>query len=145
MFMGEYQPSMDEKGRVAIPVRLRKAFGEDRVVDRLILTYGFDKCIMAFRDEDWKVFVQEKLIPLPQSDQMNRKRIRYILGGAFECDLDRQGRIMIPGYLKEYAAIDEDLIILGVYDRVEIWSKKVYELYRPAGDEIDSFAADLGF
>lgn len=144
MFIGEYHPSIDDKGRVAVPVRLRRAFGEDRVINKLVLTYGFDRCLMGFREDDWKAFVKEKLVPLPQSDEMNRKRMRFILGGACECELDRQGRIMIPGYLKEYAGIKENVTVLGVYDRIEIWGTERFESYRPDEDELDSFAADLG-
>ena len=136
---------MDEKGRIAIPVKLRKAFGENAVINRLIITHGFDKCIMAFREEDWKEFVENKLIPLSQSDPKNRMRTRFLLGGASECDLDKQGRIIIPGYLKDYAEISRDTTILGLYNRIEIWSDEVYSQYKPGGDELNTFASDLGF
>ena len=99
MFMGEYHPSLDEKGRVAVPVQAAKAFGENAVINRLIITHGFDKCIMAFREEDWKEFVEKACTPF-QADPKNRKRIRFLLGGACDCELDRQGRIMIPAYLR---------------------------------------------
>ncbi|HRZ27211.1 MAG TPA: division/cell wall cluster transcriptional repressor MraZ [Spirochaetota bacterium] len=143
--MGEYHPSLDEKGRTAVPVRLRKAFGEDAVINRLIITYGFDKCIMAFREQEWKEFVEGRLIKLSQSDPMNRQRIRFLLGGACDCDIDRQGRILIPGYLLEYASIKKDITVLGIYDRMEIWASEVYDGYRPDKSVVDSFASDLGF
>ena len=60
MFVGEYYPSIDEKGRIALPVKLRKAFGENAVVNKLVLTHGFDRCIMGYREEDWKDFVENK-------------------------------------------------------------------------------------
>ncbi len=145
MFMGEYHPVLDEKGRVAIPVKQRRAFGENFIINRLVITYGFDKCIMGFRDEDWKDFVANRLVNLPQSDPKNRMRIRVLLGGACECDLDRQGRITIPAYLLEYAGLDKEAVILGLYNRIEIWSKREYESYKPDKDEMNAFAADLGF
>ncbi|MDY6969875.1 MAG: division/cell wall cluster transcriptional repressor MraZ [Spirochaetota bacterium] len=145
MFMGEYHPTIDEKGRIAIPVRLRRAFGENVVIDRFILTHGFDKCIMGFRDVDWKEFVEGKLVTLPQSDQKNRMRLRFLLGGATECELGKQGRIVIPSYLKEYAEIDRDITILGLYNKIEIWSREQYEKYKPNGEELDAFGKELGF
>jgi len=145
MFMGEYHPSMDEKGRVAIPVKLRKAFGENSVISKLVITHGFDKCIMAFREEDWKEFVEEKLVVLSQADPKNRMRVRFLLGGACECELDKQGRVVIPAYLQDYGELDREIVILGLYDRVEIWSEEVYERYRPDGDSLNTFASDLGF
>ncbi|HOO71779.1 MAG TPA: division/cell wall cluster transcriptional repressor MraZ [Spirochaetota bacterium] len=143
--MGEYHPSLDEKGRAAIPAKLRRAFGENSVINRLIITHGFDKCIMAFREEDWKNFVEEKLIKLSQADSANRQRIRFLLGGACDCELDKQGRIIIPGYLLDYARITKDITVLGVYDRLEIWAREVYDQYRPDAGAVDSFAGDLGF
>lgn len=145
MFMGEYHPTLDEKGRVAIPMKLRKAFGENSVINKLIITHGFDKCVMAYREEDWKDFVENKLVNLSQSDPKNRMRIRFLLGGACECELDKQGRIIIPGYLKEYSEMEKDVIILGLYNRIEIWSKEVYNDYRPDGEALNQFAHDLGF
>jgi MraZ protein len=145
MFMGEYHPTLDEKGRVAIPMKLRKAFGENSVINKLIITHGFDKCVMAYREEDWKDFVENKLVHLSQSDPKNRMRIRFLLGGACECELDKQGRIIIPMYLKDYSEMQKDVIILGLYNRIEVWSKEVYEDYRPDGEALNQFAQDLGF
>ncbi len=143
--MGEYHPGLDEKGRVAIPVKLRKAFGDDAVINKLIITHGFDKCIMAFREEDWKDFVENKLIPLSQADPKNRMRLRFLLGGASDCELDKQGRCIIPGHLLEYAELKKDVTVLGLYNRIEIWADEVYCSYKPDGDALNSFANDLGF
>ena len=145
MFMGEFHPCLDEKGRIAIPIKLRKAFGDENIINKLIITHGFDKCIMAFREEDWKEFVENKLIPLSQAEPKNRMRMRFLLGGATECDLDKQGRLLIPGYLKEYSVIDKDVTIIGVYNRVEIWSEEIYSQYKPDGDALNNFASELGF
>ncbi len=145
MFMGEYHPSLDEKGRVAIPVKLRKAFGDEALIDKLVITHGFDKCIMAFREEDWKEYVEKKLVPLSQADPKNRMRLRFLMGGATECELDRQGRIIIPAYLKEYAEIEKEITLLGLYNKIEVWASEVYARYKPDGESLNTFAHDLGF
>ena len=145
MFMGEYSPALDDKGRVAIPVKLRKAFGDDALVEKLVVTHGLDKCLMAFRNEEWKEFVEKKLMPLSQSDPKNRMSVRFLVGGACECELDKQGRMVIPSNLLKYAGITNDVIILGLFNKIEIWSKEVYEECRPDGAIMDSFADDLGF
>ena len=145
MFMGEYSPALDDKGRVAIPVKLRKAFGEDVPVEKLVVTHGLDKCLMAFRNEEWNEFVEKKLMPLSQSYPKNRMSVRFLVGGACECELDKQGRMVIPSNLLKYAGITNDVIILGLFNKIEIWSKEVYEECRPDGAIMDSFADDLGF
>lgn len=145
MFMGEYHPSFDEKGRIAIPARLRKAFGENAIITKLVIAPSFDKCIISFREDEWKNFVQNKLMVLSQGEQKNRMKMRFLLGGAAECELDKQGRIMIPSNLIEYAEIDGDVTILGVYDKIEIWSTKIYNEYKPDKDTLNVFAKDLGF
>lgn len=145
MFMGEYSPALDDKGRVAIPVKLRKAFGEDALVEKLVVTHGLDRCLMAFRNEEWTEFVEKKLMPLSQSDPKNRMSVRFLVGGACECELDKQGRMVIPSNLLKYAGITNDVIILGLFNKIEIWSKEVYDECRPDGAIMDSFADDLGF
>ena len=145
MFMGEYRPAIDEKGRIAVPAKIRKAFGEGSVIDTLVAAPGFDRCIMAYREQDWRSFVEMKLAALPQSDPMNRKRSRFLLGGASVCELDGQGRILIPGNLAEYAGISKEIVIIGVYDRIEIWDAGTYDAYRPGGDALEQFALELGF
>jgi len=145
MFMGEYSPALDDKGRVAIPAKLRKAFGEENLIEKLVVTHGFDRCLMAFRENDWRSFVETRLMPLSQSDPKNRMATRFLIGGASECELDGQGRMVIPSYLLKYAEIRSDVIILGLSDKIEIWSKEVYDNYRPGGDILDHFADGLGF
>ena len=144
MFMGEYTPTLDDKGRVAISAKLRKAFGENAVVNRLIVTHGFGKYIMAYREEDWRDFVENKLKPLSREDPKNMREVRFLLGGANECDLDRQGRITLPSYLTEWAEIDRDVVVLGLFKRIEIWNYQVYQGYKPKGDQLNGFEKDLG-
>jgi len=145
MFMGEFHPTLDEKCRVAIPIKLRKAFGDTTIINRLIITHGFDKCIMAFRDSDWKEFVEKKLITLSQWEPKNRIRIRFLLGGATECELDKQGRIILPLYLQKHAQIEKDVTILGLYNRIELWNSKIYSKYKPDSEALNDLAEDLGF
>jgi MraZ protein len=145
MFMGEYRPTFDEKGRIAIPARLRRAFGDDPVISSFVTAPGFDRCVMAFREEDWRRFVEEKLAPLSHADPDNRKRCRFLLGGSSVCEVDKQGRILIPAHLMEYASLSRDAVIIGVNDRIELWDAKSYDAYCPSGDALESFAKDLGF
>ncbi|MBN1534563.1 MAG: division/cell wall cluster transcriptional repressor MraZ [Spirochaetes bacterium] len=145
MFMGEFHPTLDEKYRVAIPMKLRRAFGDDAVVNKLVITHGFDKCIMAFREQDWKEFVEKKLVPLAMADPMNRKRMRFLMGGASDCELDKQGRVVIPAHLLQYSEIKRDTTILGLYDRIEIWATEQYDQYKPDGSSMGDFARELGF
>ena len=100
---------------------------------------------MAFREEEWIDFIENRLMTLSQGEQINRMRLRFIMGGASECDLDKQGRIKMPAYLKEYAGIDKEITILGLYNKIEIWSSELYNSYKPDGDALDAFAGDLGF
>jgi MraZ protein len=145
MFKGEYHPTLDEKGRIAIPARIRKAFGENAVINRLVVTHGFGKYIMGYREEDWREFVERKLKPMSQEEPKNMKWIRFLLGGAVDCDLDRQGRIVLPAYLIDYAAIKKNTAIIGLYNRVEIWDYDSYQSYKPGEPERDGIEWDIGF
>lgn len=145
MFMGEYHPSLDEKGRVAVPIKLRKAFGEELIIEKLIVTYGFGKYIMAYREEDWDDFVKTKLIKASESDPDGANLVRYFVGGAFDCELDKQGRIIIPQHLKEHACIAKDVTVLGLYNRIEIWDTVMYNNSKPSGETLSTLGRDLGF
>ncbi|MFW6365846.1 MAG: division/cell wall cluster transcriptional repressor MraZ, partial [Spirochaetota bacterium] len=114
------------------------------LISRLIIAPGFDRCIMAYRLTEWERFVAEKVIALPQDDPENRRRVRFIMAGASECELNKQGRILIPSQLKEFAKIEKETVIIGVYDRLEIWARERYDTYRPSLDSIDDFAAEMG-
>ncbi len=143
MFIGEYRPVFDDRGRLAGPMKLRKAFSEE-LISRLIVAPGFDRCVMAFRVDEWERFVKEKVIALPQDNPENRRRVRFIMGGASECELDKQGRILIPAQLRDFAQIDKETVIIGVYDRIEIWSAQRYDSYRPSLEAIEDFASEMG-
>ena len=116
MFLGEYQPNITEGSRIALPKKLREQIkGED-----LILSKGFESCIFAYDKEDWLVEAQ-KQIENPITDSRTRDLKRYMYSGAVETTIDAQGRIVIPGNLKDYAGIKQKTVVIGAGDHVEIW------------------------
>ncbi len=141
MFIGEYQNSIDDKGRVIIPAKFREELGF-----RFILTKGLDRCLVIYSMEEWERFMQ-KLATLPKASKDARAFIRFLTGAAVECELDKQGRLVIPQALRAYAQIEKDLITTGNMDNVEIWSREVLEQYRTdnlCDDEIAAKMAELG-
>jgi MraZ protein len=120
MLLGEYELRLDHKGRLAIPARFREAFR-----DGLVLSRGFDKCLIVYTAEEWEK-VAEKLVALPLT-QLNPRRIsRFTFSGAFDLKLDRQGRVIIPMTLRQYAEMDDEAIVVGAYSHLQIWSKKLW-------------------
>ena len=116
MFLGEYQPNITEGSRIALPKKLREQIkGEE-----LILSKGFESCIFAYDKEDWLVEAQ-KQIENPITDSRTRDLKRYMYSGAVETTIDAQGRIVIPGNLKDYAGIKQKTVVIGAGDHVEIW------------------------
>jgi MraZ protein len=99
---------------------------------------------MGFRPADWRTFVDTKLAPLPQQDPVHRMRVRFLLGGAHECELDRQGRVLVPAPLLDYAGLRHECVVLGVNERLEIWSAAAWKEYLPADAALEKFAAELG-
>lgn len=123
MFMGEYQHSIDSKGRVSIPAKFREELGE-----RFVTTKGLDKSLFVYPMEEWQRLSQ-KLRSLPFTRADARAFARFFFSGAIECELDKQGRVLLPQLLREHAKINKDVIIIGVSTRVEIWAKEVWEEY----------------
>jgi len=130
MFIGEYLHKVDEKGRVAIPYRFRKLLREGAVVAR-----GFsDKSLSLYPKGEWEK-LSEKLMSLPISDIKARAFTRLIFSQAVEVGFDRQGRILLPLFLKKYAGIKNEAVVSGVYQRVEIWDKKVWDEYKKKSEK----------
>ncbi|MDQ0168629.1 MraZ protein [Paenibacillus tundrae] len=130
MFMGEFQHSIDDKGRVIIPAKFRESLGPSFVVTR-----GLDQCLFVYPMEEWGIMEQKlKALPLMKSDA--RAFTRFFFSGATECDLDKQGRVNLPGNLREYAKLDKDCVVLGVSNRVEVWSKDIWENYFNQSEEV---------
>ena len=120
MLIGEYEHTIDAKGRVSMPAKLRKDMGET-----FILTKGLDGCLFAFSQNEWMNF-ETKLKTLPLSDKNARNFVRFFLAGATECEIDKQGRFLIPSNLRTAASLEKETIIIGVGTRLEIWNKQTW-------------------
>jgi len=131
MFMGEFIHSIDDKGRIIIPVKFREELGAEFVITR-----GLDKSLFAYPLSEWKQ-LEEKLKSLPFTRADARKFSRFFFSGAIECELDKQGRVSIPNNLRTYADLLKECVIIGVSNRVEIWSRELWEIYYQ--DSEDSF------
>lgn len=118
LFCGEYQYVVDLKGRVIIPSKFREGLG-----DKFMVTKGLDNCLFAYSEQEWDGILT-KLKTIPLTDKEGRAFVRFFVAGAMECDIDKQGRILIPQNLREYAAIDRDVFVLGAINRVEVWDKE---------------------
>ncbi|MEQ8236083.1 MAG: division/cell wall cluster transcriptional repressor MraZ [Syntrophomonadaceae bacterium] len=124
MFLGEYQHSLDSKGRIIIPAKLREELG-----NRFIATKGLDNCIFLYPIEEWKA-IEAKVKALPFTRADVRSFTRFFFSGASEMEIDKQGRIVLPTNLRDYAGIDKDLVIIGVgANRVEIWDSAQWAEY----------------
>ena len=126
MLIGEFEHSLDAKGRLIMPAKLKSAIG-----DRFIVTKGLDGCLFAFSQEEWKNF-EEKLKALPLSNRNSREFTRFFLSGATECEIDKQGRFLIPNNLRESAELKKEAVIIGVGTRIEIWDKEKWQAYNDA-------------
>lgn len=128
MFIGEYQHSIDSKGRIIIPSKFRNDLG-----DHFVVTKGLDGCLFVYSLEEWKVF-ENKLSTLPLTSKDARAFVRFFFAGATECEFDKQGRIVIPSTLRQYAQIKKEAVIIGVSNRLEIWSKEHWVDYNNDDD-----------
>lgn len=140
MLMGEYNHALDAKGRIIIPSRLREQLGE-----RFVVSKGLDGCLFAFPPEEWAKF-ENKLQALPLTNRDARKFSRYFLAGAAEVELDKQGRALLPATLREAAGLEKDVVLCGVGNRMEIWSKEAWNDFSHY-DNVEELAenmADLG-
>ena len=139
MFLGEYQHTIDEKGRMAVPVKFRYEVASGAVVTR-----GIDKCLFLFPKTEWeKIAPKIANLPLPQAN--SRAFSRLMLAGAMEVDLDKQGRLILPDYLREYARVKKNVVVAGLYNRIEIWDAGSWGKYKQATEkDSDKIAEQLG-
>ena len=138
MFMGEYSHSLDTKGRLIMPAKFREQLG-----DSFVVTKSPDKCLYIYSNEDWKNF-EEKLSALPITNKATRQFVRFFLAGAAECEVDKQGRILLPAVLREYANLEKEVILAGTSRRIEIWHKDKYLADQSEyEDNIDDIAANM--
>ena len=120
MLIGEYEHSLDAKGRLIMPAKLREDMGE-----KFILTTGLDGCLFGFSMSEWEKF-EDKLKALPITNKNARNFVRFFLSGATECELDKQGRFLIPNNLRTAANLEKETVIIGVGTRLEIWDKSTW-------------------
>lgn len=139
MFMGEYNHTIDAKSRIIVPSRLRESLG-----DTFVVTLGLEGCLFVYPNDEWNRFVGE-LMKLPGTKEA-RQLQRFFMAGAAECEVDKQGRILIPAKLKEHAALEKDVVFLGMMNKIEIWSRDRYEANNTFDgvDEIADRMADYG-
>lgn len=131
MFVGEFQHTLDGKGRVVLPARFRKALEEDGCV----LTKGLDECVFVWSKEDWEEEAQ-RMKKLPREDRRSRGFARSFFSGAVPQDLDGQGRVSIPQNLRSYAGLDKELVVVGVAERIEIWDSERWIEVSAAADDV---------
>lgn len=142
MLLGEYKHNLDSKGRLAIPSKFRS-----KITSGAIITRGLDRCLFLFDMKEWQSLAQ-KLVALPLAQANSRAFVRLMLAGASDVSLDKQGRILVPDYLREYAALKRQVVIAGLYNRVEIWADDLWQQYKSktesASDEIAERLGELG-
>jgi MraZ protein len=139
MFIGEYNYSLDTKGRVALPAKFRSSLGREVVVTR-----GLDNCLFVYTKAEWKILA-EKLSSLPISQANTRAFSRLMLAGAMDVKIDSQGRAMLPDYLRKYAGMKKKVVIAGLYNRLEMWDETKWNAYKSKTEkEGNAIAEQLG-
>ncbi len=126
MFRGRYEHTMTDKGRVSMPAKFREVCKEKYGDETFVIT-NFDKCLVAYPLKEWNE-IERKVSELPQFKQEVISFLRYLMGGAVDCPLDGQGRVLIPQPLRNHAHINKDVVMVGMLTRIEIWSKEVWEV-----------------
>jgi MraZ protein len=138
MFMGEYQHNLDIKGRIFLPAKFRDSLGE-----LFVATKGLDKCLFIYPRDEWAI-LEDKLKKLPIGKPEARAFVRFFFAGAAELEYDKQGRVLLPNNLREYAGLDKDVVVLGVSNRIEIWDKQTWDDYNNAvGPTVTQIAENL--
>ncbi len=142
MFIGEYTHNLDEKGRLAIPAKFRRDLSKGAIVTR-----GLDNCLFLYTKTEWEKLA-EKLATLPISQSNSRAFSRLMLAGAMEVEIDKQGRVVLPEYLREFAGLKKNVILAGLYNRAEIWDEEKWKIYKSQtetnSNEIAEKMAELG-
>lgn len=138
MFIGEYQHTLDDKGRIIIPSKFREELGE-----AFVMTKGLDNCLFVYPKPEW-IILEEKLKALPLTNRDARAFVRFFFSGASECALDKQGRVLVPPNLREHSKLDKDAVVIGVSTRMEIWSKDEWDTYNDDDNlSYDSIAENM--
>ena len=121
MLLGEYEHTIDDKNRLTLPAKFRHAFA-----DGIVVTRGMDGCLYAYTRADWDKLVDQRLAALDPLSQEARRMQRFFFSGAAEAELDKQGRLMLPGALLEHAKLGRDVVVAGVHDHLEIWDREAW-------------------
>jgi len=142
MFYGEFRHSIDRKGRLILPAKFRdtcKEYG----IERFFLTRGLDRCIFMFTEDEWRT-QEQKFKAMPFTKQETRNFNRMFFSGAVDAAPDKQGRFIVPQYLKDYASIKRDTIVIGVSNRIEIWDRKSWnEFYAGSNESFEQIAENI--
>ena len=139
MFIGEYKHNLDNKGRMAVPSKFRKMLKGGAVVTR-----GLDNCLFLYPKKEWQV-IAKRLSELPISQSRARAFARLMLAGAMDVDLDNQGRINLPEYLRKFSGLKKKTIVAGLYDRLEIWDEESWDKFKTGAEkESSNIAESLG-
>lgn len=139
MFIGEYSHSIDPKRRVALPSKFRNELGS-----RVVVTRGLDASLFVYPMKVWEMLA-EKLGSLPIGESTTRSFTRLMLAGAADVELDAQGRVLIPDYLKDYAGLRKGVVVVGLYNRLEIWSEEKWKAYKAGAEKnTGKIAEELG-
>jgi len=145
MFYGEYAHTIDRKGRLILPAKFREV-AKGNFIEKFFANRGLDKCLFMFSEEEWRN-QENKFKSLPFTKQQTRTFNRLFFSGAVEVTPDRQGRVLIPQYLKDFAGIKKEVVIVGVSNRIEIWSKNNWEDFylksSPTFEEISESLLDI--
>jgi MraZ protein len=120
MFIGQYNHNIDEKGRLQIPAKFRSVLTEGAIVTR-----GLDGCLFIYTKSQWQSLI-ERLSDLPLSQKDARQFSRLMLAGAMEIELDKQGRVVLPAYLRDFAKLKTNVVVAGLFNRIEVWDNKVW-------------------
>jgi MraZ protein len=124
MLIGEYIHTIDPKKRLAIPAKFRKELGSS-----VVITRGLDSCLFVYTQKEWEILA-DKLSKLPIGQAQTRNFVRLMLAGASEVEIDSLGRILVPDFLKQYAVLEKEVVVTGVFNRLEIWSKDTWDEYK---------------
>jgi len=125
MFYGEFEHSIDRKGRLILPAKFREV-AKNQFIERFFVTRGLDKCLFMFSEEEWSL-QENKFKSMSFTKQQSRIFNRLLFSGAVDVSFDKQGRILLPQYLKDFADIKKDVMIVGVSNRIEIWAKNLWQ------------------
>jgi MraZ protein len=143
MFRGSFEHNVDSKGRVSVPSKFRDIIAE-RYEGKLVLSIDLDRCVTVYPLEEWER-VEEKIRSVPQMQKEVKDYMRFVFSAATECELDRQGRILIPPALRERAGISKSVVVVGIINKIEVWDRATWDARRSQNsDKIGEVLASLG-